>query len=122
MQRQRQTPPLIGASPGPVLRLLEAARVTAVASGRAASALSGPFDLAIIDLTLGDTRGDRVLAELRARGALRGPAIVATGRTLPDLLDAEPDAMLRKPFAIDEMTELVGELIDATQARSAKPG
>ena len=63
-----------------------------------------------------------MLAELRARGALRGPAIVATGRTLPDLLDAEPDAMLRKPFAIDEMTELVAELIDVTQARSAKPG
>jgi len=101
---------------------LRGARVTAVASGRAASALSGPFDLAIIDLTLGDTRGDHVLAELRARGALCGPAIVATGRALPELLEAEPDAVLRKPFAIDEMTELVGELIDAPPKRSAKPG
>ena len=99
---------------------LRGARVTAVASGRAASALSGPFDLAIIDLTLGDIRGDRVLADLRTRGALRGPAVVATGRALPDPLEAEPDAVLRKPFAIDDMTELVAELIEAPTRRSAR--
>lgn len=91
---------------------LRGARVTAVASSAAASALVGPFDLAIIDLTLGDARGDRVLADLRARRVLRGPAIIATGRALPAPLDAEPDAVLRKPFAIDEMIDLVAELAE----------
>lgn len=100
---------------------LRGARVTALASGAAARALEDHFDLAIIDLTLGDVRGDAVLADLRARGVLRGPAVMATGRELPESLDAEPDAVLRKPFAIDEMTDLLTDLAERPRNASARP-
>ena len=101
---------------------LRGAHVTAVDSGAAARALEGPFEVALIDLTLGDLRGDRVLADLRARGVLRGPAILATGRALPNTLEAEPDAVLRKPFALDEMTELVAGLTGAARVGHARRG
>ncbi len=90
------------------------AGATVVAARDAAEALAapGPFDLALIDLGLGDMRGDKLLAELRRRGSVARAALVS-GASIPPGLStgAEPDAWLRKPFEIDDLLNAVRHLL-----------
>jgi signal transduction histidine kinase len=71
------------------------------------------FALVLIDLSLGDGRGDELLAELRTRGRVRH-AIVVTGSPDLELAPAgEPDMILRKPFELDELTRAIEAVLDS---------
>jgi DNA-binding response OmpR family regulator len=69
-------------------------------------ALSGEFDVVLLDLVLGDGDGFGVLRELRARRS-RLPVLVMTGhpaeRDVVDVLDGGADDYLVKPFRFEEL-------------------
>jgi DNA-binding response OmpR family regulator len=69
-------------------------------------ALSGEFDVVLLDLVLGDGDGFAVLRELRLRRS-RLPVVVMTGhpaeRDVVDVLDGGADDYLVKPFRFEEL-------------------
>jgi two-component system KDP operon response regulator KdpE len=91
---------------------LAGAVVETVASGEEALAGDGHYDLALVDLGLGDLRGDAVLAELRQRGRVSVAALVS-GSSVPPILtpEGEPDAWLRKPFELDDLLATIQQLL-----------
>lgn len=91
---------------------LELQGATVVVAADRDEALADPrrFDVVLIDLALGDARGDAVLAELRAAGRV-DRAILMTGSTGHDLSpDGTPDATLRKPFQLDALHRVIEEV------------
>jgi CheY-like chemotaxis protein/two-component sensor histidine kinase len=101
---------------------LAGAQVETAATGTEALDAQGFFDLVLIDLGLGDVRGDLVLAELRTRGQAGATALVS-GATLPPNLSGVPDSWLRKPFEIDDLLSAVETLLGRSEAaREAKSG
>jgi DNA-binding response OmpR family regulator len=70
---------------------------------------AGPIALVLLDMRIGNERGDSLLDELRERGV---PVVVVTGSAE---LDAEwasrADAVLGKPFAIDDLLNAVRSLV-----------
>jgi CheY-like chemotaxis protein len=87
---------------------LRGARVVSAASSAEANALEGMFDVALIDMTLGDCRGDELLAQLRRRGIVNAAMLVTGTVQKPKLVPGgEPDDWVRKPF---EITQLVDRL------------
>jgi signal transduction histidine kinase len=85
--------------------------------------LEGPFRLAVVDFLLGDQRGDLAIARLRAAGIV-DQALLVTGTDVPRKLmtGGEPDAVLRKPFELDELFERVGELLQRSRDRRSATG
>jgi DNA-binding response OmpR family regulator len=72
-------------------------------------ALTGDYDLLILDLGLPLKDGFQVLGELRSRGS-RLPVLVLTGRADREAaacIDAGADDYMRKPF---QLTELVSRV------------
>jgi DNA-binding NtrC family response regulator len=69
--------------------------------------LEGAVDVVLLDMHVGNERGDGLLAELKERGT---PVIVVTGSI--DLTRVAPlaDAVLPKPFAIDALEDAVARL------------
>jgi DNA-binding response OmpR family regulator len=68
-------------------------------------AITGDFDLLILDIGLPDRDGYRVLQSIRARGK-HFPVIVVTGRHDRDVvayLDGGADDFMTKPFRFDEL-------------------
>jgi DNA-binding response OmpR family regulator len=69
---------------------------------------AGGISLVLLDMRIGNERGDSLLDELRERGI---PVVVVTGSAE---LDAEwasrADAVLGKPFAIDDLLHAVRSL------------
>jgi two-component system cell cycle sensor histidine kinase/response regulator CckA len=92
---------------------MRGAEVCPAASLAEALKLQGPFRLAVVDFLLGDQRGDVALARLRAEGVV-DRALLVTGTDVPRKLVAggEPNAVLRKPFELDELFERVAELLE----------
>jgi DNA-binding NtrC family response regulator len=68
-------------------------------------------DLVLLDMHVGLERGDTLLGELRAREP-RIPVAVVTGSTDVDsgARKIEADAVLAKPFAIDDLLGIVRSL------------
>jgi two-component system, cell cycle sensor histidine kinase and response regulator CckA len=99
---------------------MRGAEVCPAASLGEALALEGPFRLAVVDFLLGDQRGDVALSRLRAAGVV-DRALLVTGTDVPRklIVGGEPDAVLRKPFELDELFERVGELLVPNKARTA---
>jgi two-component system, OmpR family, response regulator len=102
---------------------MRGAEVVAAASLEEALAAEGPFKLAITDLMLGEQRGDLAIAQLRDAG-LVDLALMVTGTELPQRFAArgEPDAVVRKPFELQDLFESVAEVLgrghtDKTAAR-----
>jgi DNA-binding response OmpR family regulator len=86
--------------------------VEAATLGDARAALAaGEVAVVLLDLHVGAERGEALLEELRAREP-RIPVVVISGSTEVDggerTLDA--DAVLGKPFTIEELTETVKAL------------
>jgi len=79
----------------------------------------GPFQLAVVDYLLGDQRGDSVLSALRQHGSIERGLLV-TGTEVPRKLTfgGEPDAVLRKPFELNDLFEVVSELLGRPQRQS----
>ena len=102
---------------------MRGAEVCPAASLHEALQLQGPFRLAVVDFLLGDQRGDVALARLRAAGVV-DRALLVTGTDVPRklMVGGEPDAVLRKPFELDELFERVGELLDRDLGRRTAAG
>lgn len=77
-----------------------------------ALASKGPYDLVLVDLILGDERGDHVIAALRAHG-ITERALLMTGTELPKVPaeGGRPDLVLRKPFELEGLFEHIAELL-----------
>jgi signal transduction histidine kinase len=97
---------------------MRGAEVEVVASLTEALQLRGPFKLAVVDYLLGDQHGDVALAALRAAG-LVNVGLLVTGTDVPRKLAAggEPDAVLRKPFELEELFEHVADLTTPERQR-----
>jgi signal transduction histidine kinase len=102
---------------------MRGAEVCPAASLNEALKLQGPFRLAVIDFLLGDQRGDVALARLRAAGVVNR-ALLVTGTDVPRklMVGGEPDAVLRKPFELDELFERVSELLEPNASRRSATG
>jgi CheY-like chemotaxis protein len=91
---------------------MRGAQVVAVASPDRALAAEGHFDLALVDLQLGEQAGDAVLAELRRTNKITAALLVTGSDPLPEMAEgANPDSVLRKPFQLDELYERVLDLV-----------
>jgi two-component system KDP operon response regulator KdpE len=85
---------------------LRGARITTVASAAEAQRLEGSFDVALIDMTLADGRGDELLAQLRRRGCVNAAMLVTGSVQKPKLVPGgEPDDWVRKPFEISQLVD-----------------
>lgn len=91
---------------------LEGARVTDAAGREEALAAPEPrYDVALVDLSLGGDRGDELIDELKRLGRVTF-AILMTGSASLELSGAQaPDAVLRKPFELDELHRTIGRLL-----------
>lgn len=87
---------------------LRQVEVDAVGSTAEALRLQATYDVALVDLSLSDGRGDHLVAELRQRGNIRTAALV-TGASEPSNLNpnGRPDLWLRKPFEPNDLLETV---------------
>lgn len=85
-----------------------------------ALATEGSFDVALVDLALGEDRGDVLIRRLREDGRV-GRAVLLTGSASAELdPEACPDAVLRKPFELDELQgTLEGVLAQAPRRAEA---
>jgi len=69
---------------------------------------AGPIALVLLDMRIGNERGDTLLGELQERGV---PVVVVTGSAEPDEEWASrANAVLGKPFAIDDLLDAVRTL------------
>jgi DNA-binding NtrC family response regulator len=73
-----------------------------------------PVAVVLLDLQVGLERGGALLDEIRARD-VRIPVVVVTGSADVDTgeLKVDADAVLAKPFTIDELTGTVRALVSA---------
>lgn len=101
---------------------MRGAEVVAVGTAEEALAQRGRFGVVVIDLLLGDVRGDALLAALRQAGLAR-LGLLMTGAEMPDALASggSPDAALRKPFELEELFEALADVLKrgASERRSA---
>ena len=85
---------------------LRGARVVTVRTAEEARALPGPFDVALIDMTLEDIRGDELLAQLRRKGSVHAAMLVTGSAQTPRLVPGgEPDDWVRKPFEVSDLVD-----------------
>lgn len=79
---------------------------------------SEPVAVVLLDLHVGAERGDTLLAEIRSREA-RIPVVVVTGSCDVDAgeFGIDVDAVLGKPFTIDELTSTVRVLAGGVVSR-----
>ncbi|RLB50766.1 MAG: hypothetical protein DRJ42_18210 [Deltaproteobacteria bacterium] len=96
---------------------LAGAEVVTASSGAEALDSTGDFDLVLLDMGLGDTRGDQLLSALRRERRI-GAAALVSGATLPPdvTIEGSPDTWLRKPFEIDDLLAAVSHLLGGDQA------
>ena len=98
---------------------LRGARVRTAAGMHEALAGEDTFTLALVDLSLGEHRGDEVLRLLRREGRVER-AILLTGSPDAQLdSDGSPDAVLRKPFELEELSRVI-DVVLGEPARAAK--
>ncbi len=99
---------------------LKGARVTAVSSSAQARALTGRFDIALIDMMLADCRGDELLAALRVRGTVNAAMLVTGTVQKPRLVPGgEPDDWVRKPFEISQLVDRLKRTLERHAMLSA---
>lgn len=99
---------------------MRGAEVVAVDTPEEALRQQGPFELAIVDLLLPGMRGDQVLADLR-RAGIAQRAMLITGTELPDQLASggQPDAVLRKPFELEDLFERLAGMLSGDDSSAA---
>jgi DNA-binding response OmpR family regulator len=87
-------------------------------------AVTGEFDLLILDLGLPLKDGFQVLEELRSRGSTL-PVLVLTGRVDREAaacIDAGADDYMRKPFQFSELLSRVRARLRPSGTADAEPG
>jgi DNA-binding response OmpR family regulator len=75
--------------------------------GQAREALGDDVAIVLLDMHIGSERGETLLDELREKGI---PAVVVTGSTDVESVSGLADAVLVKPFRIEELESTVGRL------------
>lgn len=92
---------------------LRGADVVSVRSAEEARGLSGPFDLALIDMMLDGCRGDELLALLRQRDIVQAAILVTGTVQRPRLVPGgEPDDWVRKPFDIPQLVDRIRRTLE----------
>jgi CheY-like chemotaxis protein len=78
-------------------------------------------DLALVDLIMPGMDGGEVIRTLRSRGLPSVPCIIMTAANNPEVVTApiEPSAVLRKPFDLLDLLELVGKHLSLAQSAAA---
>lgn len=85
---------------------LRGASVVTARNAEEARAQPGPFDAALIDMTLEDIRGDELLAQLRRKGSVHAAMLVTGTAQTPRLVPGgEPDDWVRKPFEVSDLVD-----------------
>lgn len=97
---------------------LQGAEVHTAAGRVEALAYEMDFVLALVDLSLGDGRGDDLLEELRARGRVERAILVTGSPDLDPTPAGAPDLVLRKPFELEELTRVIDAVLDAAAAEA----
>lgn len=98
---------------------MRGAEVVAVGSPEAALAERGPFALAVVDLRLPEVSGDVLASRLRASGIAQRVLLI-TGMEPPDQYapGGAPDAVLRKPFELEDLFDEITRLLSARPSQS----
>lgn len=96
------------------------ADVTVAANREEALAAAGSFDLALVDLALENERGDDLIAELRGLGRLRRAILMTGSASLEPEATRGSDAVLRKPFELDELHRMIESLLSDEPAGVGK--
>lgn len=92
---------------------LRGAEVISVRSSQEALELEGCFDIALIDMTLDDCRGDELLALLRQSGVVNAAMLVTGTVQKPRLVPGgEPDDWVRKPFEISHLVDRIRRTLE----------
>ncbi|MBI2070505.1 MAG: response regulator [Elusimicrobia bacterium] len=93
-------------------------RVHCVTGGKRGldEAMSGKFDMVIVDWTMPEQSGAEIINQLRASQETHDlPILVVTGKRNPDFLDDSlnvgADDFLFKPFALRHLAKKVGRLL-----------
>ena len=82
------------------------ARVQGVASAAEARAIDEPVEVAVVDLTLEDLRGDLLVQELRDAGKIKRVIMVSGLSTLPPGVAPDlSERWIRKPYKLEELAE-----------------
>lgn len=91
---------------------LDGHRVLEAASVEEARALAEaePVDVAILDVHIGTGDGLALLGHLRSDHPGVGIALLSGTADIASVRAAQPDAVLGKPFTLDELREAVSEL------------
>jgi CheY-like chemotaxis protein len=99
---------------------MRGADVIAVGSPEAALVEPGPFAVTVVDLKLPDLSGDALAARLRAAGST-SRVLLITGMEPPEHYapGGVPDAVLRKPFELEELFDELSKLLPARPSQSA---
>jgi CheY-like chemotaxis protein len=99
---------------------LRGARVVTARTAEEARAQPGPFDVALIDMTLEDIRGDELLAQLRRKGSVRAAMLVTGTAQTPRLVPGgEPDDWIRKPFEVSDLVDRLKRTLERHQMLQA---
>lgn len=91
---------------------LDGASVTTASTARQALAGEAVFDLACVDVTLGDGSGTEVASELQKLGLVKHVVLVSGVPTLDEAMLARVDGWLRKPFEPEELRRVLREILD----------
>lgn len=103
---------------------LQGAEVVAVGSGREALLETGPFDAALVDYHLPDTRGDELVRALR-QATIAEAFVIISGGDLPSaevLGDEAVDAWVRKPFELEDLVAAVRLVTRRDPSEAAETG
>jgi len=90
---------------------IQGAQVTDADGYESAIALEGPFDLALVDLNLGDGRGDELIGALRADERVQRAVLLSGSADVELGATGDPDAVLRKPFELEDLHQVIERVV-----------
>ncbi|MEQ9073152.1 MAG: hybrid sensor histidine kinase/response regulator [Sandaracinaceae bacterium] len=90
---------------------IQGAQVTDADGYESAIALEGPFDLALVDLNLGDGRGDELIGALRADERVERAVLLSGSADVELGATGDPDAVLRKPFELEDLHQVIERVV-----------
>lgn len=96
---------------------LRGAEVVTASGVQESTSISGTFDLALVDLTLGDGRGDQLVAWLGENAIARRIVLMSGAPTTPAGL-AGLSGVLRKPFTLEDLADVVDRATPEPKTRA----
>ncbi|HBQ14751.1 MAG TPA: hypothetical protein DEF51_27695 [Myxococcales bacterium] len=90
---------------------IQGAQVTDADGYESAIALEGPFDLALVDLNLGDGRGDELIGALRADERVQRAVLLSGSADVELGATGDPDAVLLKPFELEDLHQVIERVV-----------